>query len=78
MRIVFMGSAALAVPSLMQLAQNVEHELVGVITQPDRPAGRKRLLTPCPVKVVASSMNLNVCTPEKISGDEMIGQMQDW
>ena len=78
MRIVFMGSAALAVPSLIQLAQHVEHELVGVITQPDRPAGRKRLLTPCPVKVIASSMNLKVCTPEKISGDEMIGQMQDW
>ena len=64
MRIVFMGSAALAVPSLIQLAQNVEHELVGVITQPDS-AGRKRLLTPCPVKVVASSMNLNVCTRKK-------------
>ena len=78
MRIVFLGSAALALPSLMQLAQQAEHEVVGVITQPDRPAGRKRLLTPCPVKVVATSMNLKVCTPEKIACDEMMVQMQDW
>lgn len=78
MRIVFMGSAALAVPSLMQLAQHTEHEVVGVITQPDRPAGRKRLLTPCPVKAVATSMNLKVCTPEKIACDEMVELMQDW
>ena len=78
MRIVFMGSAALALPSLMQLDQQAEHEVVGVITQPDRPAGRKRFLTPCPVNVAASSMNLKVCTPEKISSDEMVEQMQDW
>ena len=78
MRIVFMGSAALAVPSLQLLVQRAEHEVVGVITQPDRPAGRKRLLTPCPVKAVASSMNLTICTPEKISCDEMVEQIQDW
>ena len=78
MRIVFIGSAALALPSLMQLDQKAEHEVVGVITQPDRPTGRKRFLTPCPVNVVASSMNLKVCTPEKISSDEMAELMQDW
>ncbi len=78
MRIVFMGSAPLALPSLQQLVQKTDHEVVGVITQPDRPAGRKRLLTPCPVKAVASSMNLRVCTPEKISCDEMVELMQNW
>ena len=79
MRIVFMGSAALALPSLMQLAQHTEHEVVGVITQPDRPAGRKRFLTPCPVNVVASSMNLKKSVHlEKISSDEMVELMQDW
>lgn len=78
MRIVFMGSAALAVPSLKKLVQAREHDVVGIITQPDRPAGRKRLLTPCPVNVFASSMNLMICTPEKISCDQMIEQIQDW
>ena len=48
MRIVFMGTPEFAVPSLRALLDN-GYEVVGAITQPDRPAGRGHKLTPCPV-----------------------------
>ena len=46
-----MGSPEFAVPSLRRLAQ--EYTVVGVVTQPDRPAGRGKQLTPPPIKVLA-------------------------
>ncbi len=70
MRIVFFGSAELAVPSLTALVNEPSLEVVGVVSQPDRPAGRKRQLTACPLKAVASSMELAICTPEKVGSDE--------
>ncbi len=66
MRIVFMGSASLAVPSLNAILENGTDEIVGVVSQPDRPAGRKRLLTPCPLKAFAEEKHLHILTPEKI------------
>ena len=66
MRIVFMGSAELAVPSLQALLDSRDVELVGVVSQPDRPAGRKRHPTPCPLKAFAEKNELSVMTPEKI------------
>ena len=49
MRIVFLGSGEFGVPTLEALARTPGYEVVGVVTQPDRPAGRKRVLTPTPV-----------------------------
>ncbi len=78
MRIVFFGSAELAVPSLTALVNEPSLEVVGVVSQPDRPAGRKRQLTACPLKAVASSMELAICTPEKVGSDEMVAQVEEW
>ncbi|MDF7806598.1 methionyl-tRNA formyltransferase [Pontiellaceae bacterium B12219] len=75
MRIIFMGSAALAVPSLRSILENVRDEVVGVVSQPDRPAGRKRLLTPCPLKAFADEQQLNVLTPEKIGEPESVAAL---
>ncbi len=66
MRIVFMGSAELSVPSLAAILDAGLDEVVGVVSQPDRPAGRNRVLTPCPLKAYAESRGLWVMTPEKI------------
>lgn len=66
MRIVFMGSAELAIPSLKAILGNGKDEVVGVVSQPDRPAGRKRIPTPCPLKAFAEERGLSVMTPEKI------------
>ena len=59
MRIVFMGTPEFAVPSLRALVEN-GYNVVGVITQPDRPAGRGHKLTPCPVKALALEKGLEV------------------
>jgi methionyl-tRNA formyltransferase len=63
MRIIFMGSAELACPCLEALARLPSHEIVAVVTQPDRPKGRDLKLTPPPVKVTAQQLGLAVQQP---------------
>ncbi|RSK26977.1 methionyl-tRNA formyltransferase [Bacillus sp. HMF5848] len=64
-RVVFMGTPDFSVPVLQALI-NEGYDIVGVVTQPDRPKGRKRVLTPSPVKVEALKHNIPVLQPEKI------------
>lgn len=61
MRVVFMGTPAFAVPSLMAVAR--EHELVAVFTRADRPAGRGRTLRPSAVKEAAARLGVPVFEP---------------
>lgn len=77
MRIVFMGSAALAVPSLQALLDRSGHDVVGVVSQPDRPAGRKRRLTPSPLKAFAEERGLKIMTPEKIGDPDSVRALSD-
>jgi methionyl-tRNA formyltransferase len=77
MRIVFMGSAELAIPSLQAILNAGQDEVVGVVTQPDRPAGRKRMLTPCPLKAFAEQQDLYVMTPEKIGSAESVKALSE-
>ena len=77
MRVVFMGTPAFAVPSLEVLA-NSDHEVVGVVTQPDRPKGRGQAVVPCPVKELALAKGLPVKQPEKIKSPEFLQQLSDW
>jgi len=65
MRIVFAGTPKFAVQSLSVLNQS-EHEVVAVYTQPDRPKGRGKVLTACPVKIFAEKNNLLVIQPEDL------------
>ena len=67
MRVVFAGSPAVAVPTLRILAES-DHELVGVLTQPPRPVGRKRLITETPVSLVAQELGVPVATPDSAEG----------
>jgi methionyl-tRNA formyltransferase len=68
MRVVFFGSAAIGFPLLEVLLASAQDTVVAVVTQPDRPAGRKQKLTPCPVKTFAQQRGLPVLSPEKIGG----------
>lgn len=70
MRVIFMGTPEFAVPSLKRLLQD-GHEVALVVTQPDKPVGRKHLLTPPPVKAYALTENLPVFQPEKLKTDEV-------
>jgi len=71
MRLVFAGSPSFAVPSLKRLLAG-GHEIVGVVTQPARPAGRGRVLTDPPVKAVAAEAGLEVHQPEKFNAPEFL------
>lgn len=64
MKILFMGTPDFAVPSLRKLSG--EFEVVGVITQPDRPAGRGKRVKPPPVKVLAQELGIPVYQPAKL------------
>jgi methionyl-tRNA formyltransferase len=76
-RIVFMGTPDFAVPSLKALVEE-GYRVVGVVTQPDRPRGRKQELTPPPVKRAALEWNLPVFQPEKLRDVESVKQVLDW
>ena len=64
MKVVFMGTPEFAVPILKLLID--EYDVVGVVTQPDRMVGRKRIITPPPVKELALAHNIEVFQPLKI------------
>ena len=64
MKVVFMGTPEFAVPILKLLID--EYHVVGVVTQPDRMVGRKRIITPPPVKELALAHNIKVFQPLKI------------
>ena len=68
-KLVFMGTPAFSVPILEGLLEE-GYEVVAVVTQPDRPVGRKKIITPTPVKEAAVKHGLLVLQPEKISGSE--------
>lgn len=69
MKILFWGTPVFAVPSLRAL-DDEGFDIVGVVTQPDRPAGRGRKLTPSPVKVVAADAGFRLLTPDRPRGEE--------
>ncbi|MCZ2128362.1 MAG: methionyl-tRNA formyltransferase [Anaerolineales bacterium] len=75
-RVVFMGSPEFALPSLDALTK--QYEVVGVVTQPDRPAGRGRELKAPPVKTRAQELNLPVIQPLKLREPEALTQLQTW
>lgn len=69
MRIVFAGTPEFAAVALQALL-DAEHQVVAVYTQPDRPSGRGRKLTPSPVKQVALDASMPVCQPESLKTPE--------
>lgn len=75
-RIVFMGSPDFAVPSLEALAGR--YPVVGVVTQPDRPAGRGGSLKPPAVKQAALRLGIAVIQPEKLRQPEAMEQLRAW
>jgi methionyl-tRNA formyltransferase len=75
-RIVFMGSPEFSLPTLRALAEH--YPVVGVVTQPDRPAGRGRELSPPPVKKLALQLGLPVIQPQRLIDPQAMPQLQEW
>lgn len=78
MRVVFMGTPDFAVPTLQSLIDAPDIDIIGVITQPDRPAGRGNQLRPSPIKQLALEHDFPVFQPEKLRGSAAMEQLQAW
>ena len=75
MRVVFMGTPDFAVPTLAALLES-RHEVVGVVTQPDRPKGRSGKLQPSPVKEKALEADVPVLQPEKVKDPAFLPELE--
>lgn len=75
MKIAFMGTPDFAVPVLQRLLEDPNYDVVCVITQPDRPKGRKHKLTSPPVKVLAEKFAIPVLQPEKVRKAEAVQEI---
>jgi methionyl-tRNA formyltransferase len=76
MRIIFMGSAELACPCLDRLLANPADQIVGVVTQPDRPKGRSLQIAPCAVRAHVAMRDLPVLTPENVNAPNSVAALQ--
>ena len=72
LRLVFFGTPEFAVPALNLLINSSDIEVLAVITQPDKPVGRKQILTAPPVKDIALKHGIPVFQPEKLNLDELL------
>lgn len=76
MRILFMGTPDFALPTLRALCEN-GHEVVGAVTQPDKPKGRGHHMTPPPIKVYAMEKNIPVYQPLTLKGEEFAALLSE-
>ena len=73
-----MGTPELARASLEELLKQTDFQVVGVVTQPDRPSGRELKVTSSPVKTLALGHNLPVLQPERAREEAFIEQLRQW
>ncbi|MGB2769379.1 MAG: methionyl-tRNA formyltransferase [Candidatus Zixiibacteriota bacterium] len=76
MRLIFMGSPEFAIPSLEKLTQS-RHEMVGVVTVPDKPKGRGQKLSESPVKMFAREHDLKILTPGNLKDEGFVQTLRE-
>ena len=77
MRLLFMGTSPFAVPTLHRLRESPGHDVLAVITQPDRPAGRGGRMAASPVKEAAQAAGLPLLQPEKVRARDFAQTVRD-
>ena len=75
MKIVFLGTGEIGLPSLKAIYDSSDHHIISVFTQPDKPFGRKGELKPSEIKKFAQSKNIPIYQPYKIREQEAIDQL---
>jgi methionyl-tRNA formyltransferase len=75
MRIVFIGTGEIGVPALRALQNTNEHQLVSVVTQPDKPVGRDQKLTPPPIKAALAGEKMSILQPARIKDRQAIDEI---
>jgi len=73
--ILFMGTGDIALPAFQAMLDS-DHVVVGLFTQPDRPVGRKQVLTPPAIKVIAEENNIPVWQPERLRGSDAVAEIE--
>src|SRR5436190_174071 len=76
MRIVFIGTGEIGVPTLRALLRAPEHEVVGVVTQPDKPVGRTQKIQEPPIKAALAATSLPVLQPKRLRDDQAVAQIR--
>lgn len=71
MKIIFFGTPDFAIP-VLETVYNSKHQIILVVTQPDKPIGRKQILTPPPVKQIALKYNIPILQPKKLNDDDFL------
>lgn len=75
-QIVFMGTPDFSVPTLQALIDH--HEVIGVVTQPDRPAGRGGKIRQSPIKQLALRHDISVFQPKRLRSEDAIAELKQW
>lgn len=76
MRGVFIGTGDIGLPVLRWLIRSDAHELVGIVTQPDKPVGRNQRIQPPPIKAAAAGARIPIFQPERIKREEAVRDIQ--
>jgi methionyl-tRNA formyltransferase len=76
MRVVFAGTPAVAVPSLQAIIASGRHEVVAVVTRPDKPAGRGRGMRTSPVKDIATQAGIPVLQPARPADEDFLDELR--
>ncbi len=76
MRVLFIGTGEIGVPVLRWLIDSPEHELVGVLTQPDKPVGRSQRVEAPPIKAALGAVWVPILQPERIKREEVIAEIR--
>ena len=76
MKIIFMGTPDYAEAILKTLIDTSDMEVVAVYTQPDKPVGRKKVMTSPPVKILANENNIEVYQPNRLRDAEVVAELQ--
>ena len=77
MRVLFIGTGEIGVPVLRSLLNSTEHELVGLVTQPDKPVGRAQRIEAPAIKAALAESTLPILQPEKIKREEAVTKIRE-
>jgi methionyl-tRNA formyltransferase len=76
MRVLFIGTGEIGLPVLRWLLESREHELIGVVTQPDKPVGRAQRIEAPPIKAALAGNPIPILQPKRIKADEAVAEIR--
>src|SRR6266699_3307166 len=76
MRVVFIGTGEIGTPTLEALMKSAEHQLAGVVTQPDKPVGRDQRIKPPPIKRALTGSKTSILQPARIKDRQAIEEIR--